>query len=157
MQKNFVHSLIKMLTFFLFFLMSAVVFMQVIMRYFMSAPLAWSDEMSRYLMVWITFLGSALAFYEGSHPAITFAVEKLSPRHRNELAFAINLALLVCFTICGINGVRLAMKTHRFLSTSLKLPMSMVYGALPVSMFLMVYKILFDFWHRFAGRSPQSE
>ncbi len=49
---------------------------QVIFRVFFTA-LSWSEELSRYLLVWSSFIGASVAFKKGAHIAVTFAVDLL--------------------------------------------------------------------------------
>jgi len=51
----------------LFLVMTAVGFIQVICRYFLQLPLSWSEELVRYLFVWITFLGAGVATAQNLH------------------------------------------------------------------------------------------
>ena len=48
-------------------LLTAVTFAQVITRYVLSDPLIWSEEAARYLFVWVSMIGAALAIREGGH------------------------------------------------------------------------------------------
>ena len=60
--------------------MFACVLAQVVFRYFLGAPLVWSDELARYLFVWASFLGWILAARRRSHLSIDMLATKLPPR-----------------------------------------------------------------------------
>ena len=45
----------------------AAIFIEVICRYFLFISAAWAEELTRYLFIWLTYIGSAYAVYEGSH------------------------------------------------------------------------------------------
>jgi TRAP-type C4-dicarboxylate transport system permease small subunit len=47
-----------------------VVILQIIFRFFLHQPLSWSGETATYLLLWITFLGMAIAQRERAHPAM---------------------------------------------------------------------------------------
>lgn len=47
-----------------------VIFIEVICRYFLFISVAWAEELSRYLFIWLTYIGSAYALYEGGHVEI---------------------------------------------------------------------------------------
>ena len=58
-------------------------------------PLIWSDELARYLMVWLAFIGWILASRRRSHIRITLVIERLPPPFRRILEALIQVALLV--------------------------------------------------------------
>lgn len=138
---KYVISLLNAICFCLFFSMIVIVFCQVVFRYALSLPLAWSDELSRLLLVWVSFLGVTLVFFsEEGHPAITFLIDKLPLKTRNTMSWLMNLMFLFCFIVAGISGLKYAMKTHRFLSPVLQYPTSLKYAVVPISLFLMSYR-----------------
>lgn len=143
-MKDPIYKFLQVITFILFVLMSFLVFIQVILRYFFSSPIAWSDEAARLLMIWVSFLGIALAFFHGAHPAITFVIGKFRGKTKRIYELVIDILLLVSFAAITIYGVQLCVSTHRFASTILRYPMSLQYSALPVSMSFMCYKIIRD-------------
>lgn len=153
MKKDPVYLFLQIATFAIFLVMTILVFMQVILRYFFSSPIAWSDEISRLLFIWVSFLGVALAFFSKGHPAITFLIDKLHPAHRQTFDTAVNAMLLAAFLILTYHGVLLCIETHRFASTILRYPMSLQYASLPVCCMFICYKILRDFAQQFRGRA----
>ena len=52
-------------------LMFVIVGLNVYMRYVVNRSLGWVDELSRFLFIWMTFLGAALAFEKGQHVGLT--------------------------------------------------------------------------------------
>lgn len=50
--------------------MSVIVFVNVVMRYLTDASLPWPEEVSRHMMIWLTFLGGGLVLRSGGHIAI---------------------------------------------------------------------------------------
>ena len=56
-----------------------VISMQVFTRYVLNDPLTWTEEVARYLMVWVCFLGSAMALKYGEHISVSFIQERLPP------------------------------------------------------------------------------
>ncbi|MFW6346396.1 MAG: TRAP transporter small permease, partial [Halomonas sp.] len=74
-----------------------VITLQVISRVFFSAA-GWTEEVARFLLVWITFLGATLAFQRGRHIAVTFAVEAL-PLRLQQLARIAAVLVALGFTV----------------------------------------------------------
>jgi len=83
------------------------VFAQVILRYLFNSPLTWSEELARYLFIWCAFLGWIIASRRGSHLAMTFVVERLSPRAQAGIAAVTQMATLYFAWILGTRGGRL--------------------------------------------------
>lgn len=72
---------------------------QVAFRYFLFAPLPWSEEVMRYAMIWVAMLGATAALGRGELPAVkVFAGTKSEPLKRG---FAV-LAALSVFAFCAI-------------------------------------------------------
>ena len=63
----------------LMFFMAAIITAQVLSRYIAGNPLTWSEELGRYIFVWMSFLGMAVAIRHGSHVALDILVTVLIP------------------------------------------------------------------------------
>jgi TRAP-type C4-dicarboxylate transport system permease small subunit len=84
---------------------SAIIIAGVFYRYVLNDALSWSEEVSKFLMVWLTFTGAPLALRHGGHVAIELLPNALPPRLRQLLllvTFAIILALMVVFVHQGL-------------------------------------------------------
>ena len=139
------YRIVQVIAFFLFIIMTTVVFWQVIARYFLRLPMDWSSELAKILMVWITFLGVILAFYDHSHPCITFLVDKFPSKLRKAVDLVLNIFLLFGFIVVTYMGFQLCLKTHNKVTTVLKMPMSVEYAALPIATGIMALKVFEDF------------
>ncbi len=64
--------------------LSCIVFINIILRYGFQTSILSVDELSRYLFVWLTFIGAIVAFMDNAHVQVTFLVEKLSPHGNDE-------------------------------------------------------------------------
>ncbi len=73
-------------TFALFWLMAATVFYQVYTRYVMNDAAGWTEEISRYLLIAVTFLGGAMAVRRNSHIQVDFLYRFVPPAARRVLA-----------------------------------------------------------------------
>ncbi len=63
----------------------AILFVGVVARYLVGAPLTWSDELASILFVWLTMLGSAIAFQRDQHMRMTALVSRAGPAWRSAL------------------------------------------------------------------------
>lgn len=119
----------------------SLTFFQVVLRYLFNSPMTWIEEISRYLFVWIVFLGSALAFRTGVHIKVD-VLEGLAGRFGNALMFlrvAISTAALVLLLW---SGSLVAWRNRATPSYTLPdFPAVLFYGAVPVACVLMLVAI----------------
>jgi TRAP-type C4-dicarboxylate transport system permease small subunit len=107
-------------------------------RFIFSYSLFWSDELTRFLLIWISFLGMSVGVRRGAHPGIDSLVIRLSPRAaRIVLICAAGLSLLF-FALMVVYGGVLALRTWPQRSPSMGLRMTMPYLAVPVAGLLML-------------------
>lgn len=123
-------------------LMVIVTTSQVIFRALFSA-LTWSEELDRYLLVWISFLAAAAVFKRGSHVAITMLPDKLPPVAGKVLRVISNLICLVLFLICFRYGIVYMGLQASQVSPALHVPMKYIYLSIPVGFGMMIlYSII---------------
>lgn len=76
--------------------MSILVFVNVVLRYGFNSSISVTEEVSRYMFVWLAFLGAVLAFSENQHVSVTVLTDKLSPVGRSLLCLVTDAAMLFC-------------------------------------------------------------
>ena len=118
-------------------LIFAVVFLQVLFRYLLRQPLFWSEELPRYLLIWMCFLAAALAQKHDAHINITLCLTPFSARVRRVLKLLTDVVILGFLWILIYSGGLVTSITAHHRSTALQLPMGLVYAALPVGAILM--------------------
>ena len=119
---------------------------QVFSRYLLANPSSFTDELARYLMIWVGVLGAAYVAGKGNHVSITYFSEKFSQVNQKRVRVIINLIVL-SFALFGmlVGGLRLVYVTLFLeqLSPALKIPLGVVYAVIPLSGLLIIfYKIL---------------
>lgn len=126
-------------------IMLALTFGQVVTRYFFGWTPEWSEELARFLFVWVVFLGSALIMGESGHLAVEFVPNHFKgTKFGKILGLVINLAGYVFVTLLLVQGAKMT-KTMTFqLSPGMNLPMSYVYVVIPVSCVLMLLYLVKD-------------
>jgi TRAP-type C4-dicarboxylate transport system permease small subunit len=132
--------------------MLVTIFAQVITRYCFGYTAEWSEELARYLFVYVVFLGSALIMGESGHLSVEFL-----PNHFKGTAIgkALRLLYLVCgYIFVGIlltQGAKMVQVMTFQESPGLEIPMSYVYAVIPVSAVLMFLYLLRDTIRFFKG------
>ena len=114
--------------------------LQIVFRIFFSA-LEWSEELSRYMLVWSTFLGATLAYRRGMHISVTFVRESFPPAVRKTLRLVAIIAALTFFVVAFKFAVDY-MSRQGQVSASLRLPMPIVYSVMPASLLVMIIHAL---------------
>lgn len=115
-------------------IMVLAVVWQVFSRYVLNAPSTFTDELSRFCLIWSGMLGASYAFGKHAHLAITFAADKIEYKKYYYIEQAIYLITLLFFIVVMIyGGSKLSLKTMGQISPSLRLPMGVVYSILPIS------------------------
>lgn len=141
-MRNVINTYLGYILVFLMALMTLDVLWGVFTRYAIGSQADWSEELARFLLIWIGMLGAAYASGQHKHLAIDLLHPKLSPVNQRRLFVFINLLItLFAFAVLVVGGFRLMYITQVLgqLSAALRVPMFMVYAVLPVSGLLVMY------------------
>ncbi|MBW8243551.1 TRAP transporter small permease [Muricauda oceani] len=119
-------------------------------RYLLESQSSWTDELARFLLVWLSILGAAYASGKKLHIAIDLWPQNLDPKKEKYLnLIVISVVLLFAVSIFLIGGLRYVYISFALGQTSpaLQLPIGFVNMVLPISgFFILYYKLseLFD-------------
>ena len=120
----------------------AIVTSEVVLRYVFKHSLIFTEELSRYLMVWIVFLGSALAIRDKAHIRINILTKRLNPAQRKVadlLAYGLVLFFLL---VVAIEGFRILPSQLQQMCTTFDLSLFYFYLAIPAGCLLMMIYLL---------------
>lgn len=141
--------------------MLVIIFAQVVTRYLFNYTPEWSEELARFLFVWVVFLGSALIMGESGHLAVQFLPDKFK-------GTVFGTILDVVINVCGYIFIGLLL-TQGWKMTSimtfqrapgLDIPMSWVYVIIPVScvlMLLYLFRETLRIFRNISGRGTGQE
>ncbi len=127
-------------------IMTVVVFLQVLYRYVFAQPLHWSEELARYLFVWLSILGATLALQKKSHFGLDIFYRMLPSHVRRFVKFPVYLLMGVVIFILLFQGIVLVQKTLLQESPAMGISMSWAYASLPVGGALMAIHLLVIFF-----------
>jgi TRAP-type C4-dicarboxylate transport system permease small subunit len=118
---------------------------QVISRYVFSSPSSWTEEVARFLLIWIGVLGAAYAFRTGVHLGLDILPKKLTGRSAELLkqftAFVVVLFAMTVLVIGGGSLVSLTWELRQY-SAVLGLPIAFVYSVIPTAgVLICIYAI----------------
>ncbi len=115
---------------------------QVLSRYVFQDPSSFTDELSRYMLVWLGMLGAAYVAGKDEHLAIDIIIKKLEGKPRIRLQVLIN-SLVIVFALCvmvlgGGNLVYITFILDQH-SATLQIPLALIYLIIPISGLLVIY------------------
>jgi TRAP-type C4-dicarboxylate transport system permease small subunit len=156
-QKGFAKQPLELSLCVILVLIVLVTFTQVLFRYIFRLSLAWSEEVARYLFLWLAALAAAYAFKTKSHFALRFLVDRFGKRLRSIVE------TLVAFVISGFlaifiwKAVEYTWGMAKQVSPSIQMSMAIPYSSVVVGGILMLYYVLKNWWSDIHGkkREPQ--
>jgi TRAP-type C4-dicarboxylate transport system permease small subunit len=136
-----INRTVEYITGFFLFVMVIIIFIQVIFRYLLENSLSWSEEMARYLFIWVTILGVSIGVKRGFLVAITLLVDELKPNVKKWFGMFTNLVILFFSLIMIVYGASLVFNVAAQLSPAMRIPMPFVYTSIPVSGLIILIHI----------------
>ena len=131
------------------FVAVVLIFMQVFMRYVARSSLSWSEELGRYLFIWLTWLSTGYAVRKKRHLRIEVIMDFFKERGR----LIIDIIVMIVwsgFTIFLIyqSWIITSMNWQRGqLSSALEMPMAFAYAAIPVGATIMLLRLIDEIVH----------
>jgi TRAP-type C4-dicarboxylate transport system permease small subunit len=124
--------------------MALIVATQVFCRYVLNASLFWSEELARYMLVWLSFFGATVAYHRRLHPGVDLITARLG---RNGQGAATAFSHLVCMGLgltMMISGSRFAWFVRGQVTPALGLPKWLILAVIPVAgLILSVHALVF--------------
>ncbi len=131
--------------------MFVFVFANVVTRYGFGFSIAWTEEVSSFLLIWVTFLGAGLALREGRHVAIDFFQDRMPEGARRMLRTALGLVILAFFGLLVFYGIQFVIFGWSKLTIVTLIPRGIPYLAVPIGAAMFALHLLFIF-RRFVER-----
>lgn len=122
------------------------VFAQVIFRFLIKHPLAWTEELAIYCLVWLTFLGAAYAMSLKAHIGVEFFTNLFPLKLRRFLYILATVASIAFYLIMVIQGYDLVRQSLTQLTPVLRLPMGYVYSVIPISGLFLIINLIHLFF-----------
>lgn len=119
---------------------------QVMTRFLLNNPSSWTEELARFLLIWVSLFGAAYAVGEKKHLAMEFLYMKLSRHGQFLLDIVIEVVLILfSFFVMILGGAKLVLLILKLGQTSpaLQIPVAWVYMALPLSgLCILIYSVI---------------
>ncbi|WP_434309119.1 TRAP transporter small permease [Hominifimenecus sp. rT4P-3] len=118
--------------------MTVLMVYQVVLRYCFNSANSWTEELLRYLFVWVIMLGGSLAIRRNSHLKVDMFLNLLKPMARRVIQIVMYFAILGFLVVLCVLGIRLVLNTTNNLSAGIRVPMAVPYASIPIGAFLMI-------------------
>lgn len=131
------------------FLMLACVLIQIVARYVLQAPPAWTEELGRYAMIWAAMFGATSAFYHREDPAILKLDDQASPGRKKVLsimeAMAVSMFILPVLYYTPTALIRSSVRLTETLEISSALVLMVVPLCFAIILFYSLVRVLSEF------------
>lgn len=120
--------------------MVILVFANVVGRYVFSAAIGWSEEVSRFLFIWMVLLGAVLAFARREHVGLDLLVQILPGRWKRLVVVAADLVVVAALAFLTRGGVEMTADSLEsgWVSSAVPIPYGYVYLVVPLGAGLML-------------------
>ena len=135
------------IAFILFWSLAIIVFLQFFTRYILNDSLAWTEEIARYGLMWLAFIGGAVVTRKKTHIAVELLGNLMKPgRLRTALFALVDIVTLTFMGLLAYFSISITERMQAQTMTVFDLPMSLVYGGVAFGCFLMVIRQAVTVW-----------
>jgi len=129
--------------------MTMTIIIQVFLRYLFSFSLSWSEEVARYLMIWVAFLGASLALKQGLHLGVEIVISRINRDARKGILLLSQISIFIFLIYLTVGGTKLAWAVRDQSAPALLFSMSFAYLSAPVGgvfMAIQSFHLLIEEW-----------
>jgi TRAP-type C4-dicarboxylate transport system permease small subunit len=114
------------------------VFLEVVIRYVLNAPLSWTEEVARFALIWFAMLASAVAARRGVHFAFRWAMKPFPESVRWPVRQLVNVLVILFLTFLVVQGIGTLGVVSDQTAMATEIDMRIPYAAIPVGMGLVM-------------------
>lgn len=137
---SFIDKIEELSLIIMYSLMVIVIFFQVIMRYVFNNSLSWSEELGKFLFVWLSWIGISIGAKRGEHIKITMLVDKLPPRTAHATNIISDLIVVGICAITAYYSFSLVISQSAVHYAGIKISMAWGYLAVALGCSLMIFR-----------------
>lgn len=124
----------------LFLVLVFVTSLGVFFRYVLNDPLSWSEELARYLLVWMTLFGATVGVKRGIHISIGMNLFSHFPMRIAMLGkILVNVLIIGFLLVMTYKGIQLCLVVHGYLSPVLQISMGYIWSVVPLTGSMMLF------------------
>lgn len=157
MRKNINDKFEEYILVFLFSILVLTVVLQIFFRFVINISFGWSEELARYLLIWIAWIAASYAVHKSAHIRVEIAKDLLKNKLKKVVEVVVLLVCLGFAVFLAVEGTQfvLAIKMTQQVTPSLGIKMWLVYLAVPVGGTLMGVRFIQQILYIF--KNPESE
>ena len=114
---------------------------QIVLRYVFNGSLIWSEEISRYLLIALVFMGTATAVREREHIQIDLIDRLIPPQALSVLKILVDITLAIYLCVIVYNAHTVVVMFRNQPSSALQIPMAIPYSAVPLGFGLALWRL----------------
>lgn len=144
---NKINKILEYILVFIFAILVIDVLGQVFSRYILNTSFAFTEELARFCLIWLSILGAAYLNAKREHLSMDFLYQKFSVKNKKKALLAIEvLIILFAGIVMVVGGFNLVYTTLHLgqLSGTLRIPLGYIYAILPFSGLLIIF---FSIYH----------
>ena len=135
------------LAFVIFWALAFIVFLQFFTRYILNDSLSWTEEIARYGLMWVVFIGGAMVTRRNTHIAVELLSNVMKPGLARQLLLAVvDIVKLLFLAFLAYISVTITDRMGIQRMTVFDLSMSWVYAGVSFGCFLMLFRQIMNVW-----------
>jgi TRAP-type transport system small permease protein len=138
-------------------MMVVLVFGNVVLRYGFNSGIVFSEEVSRFVFMWLTLLGALVAMHDGAHLGMTSVIARLPLAGQRICRFASDALMLGCCVLLAHGTWKQVVLAMDDRATVSGVPMGVVFSALLVCAVGMALILLQSLWRQLSGAMPAGD
>lgn len=119
-----------------------VTFAQVLFRYVLQMSLSWSEEVARFLLMWLASLSAAYAFKTRSHFALRFVVDRLAPTTQRRVEMLVTAVVISFLGVFAWQALKFTLEVRTMVAPATGISMAIPYSSAFVGTVLMLYYVV---------------
>ena len=129
----------------------AVTFSQVVFRYVLQASLSWSEELARFLLMWLAALSTAYAMKTGAHFALRFVVDRAPAAAQRWIGTAVAAVTATFLVVFAWQSLRFALEVRDMEAPATRMSMAIPYSSAFVGSALTLWYVFLNWRREFLG------
>ncbi|GAA0181291.1 hypothetical protein SH2C18_38450 [Clostridium sediminicola] len=143
----------------LFYIMTVLITLQVILRFGFSAGFSWAEEVSRFMFVWLMYFSISYTTRNHRHIKVTFIVGRFNEKVQKIIMIIVDFLFLAFAGFIFVSAVKICQSVAEFndRATTLDISMNVMYGAAAVGFILMLVRLIQGIVWKFKNFSESLE
>ena len=126
----------------IFWTLGGTVFYQFFTRYVLNDSAAWTEEIARYLLIGVVFIGACIGVAKNNHIQVDFFYKFMPPRMARWMVTGVDVMRVVLLLAFAVLTLMMMNKLSNSRMTMIDLPMNLVYGVCLVGFAAMTWRAI---------------